>query len=259
MKLLRSPQFRALFWLVFLYALAAVLFIYTPGSNQAMLDAIGENAGPQLPRWQLALANCLLIFVVYLPLGTLGLWLARRGGLPGIYKPGDSPRQWAVQPCLIGVGVGLVLVALDQAAQRLGYGTGFPHPPFPASILASLTAGIGEEILFRLFLMSLWVVIFGWLFRRVLSPSRAQSAALIAANLLAALAFGASHLATVMVLTGAASPLELPLWMLGQVFLLNGILGVTAGMLFARRGAIAAMGVHFWADMVWHVLYGLIG
>jgi hypothetical protein len=46
--------------------------------------------------------------------------------------------------------------------------------------------------------------------------------------------------------------------MLAEIFLLNGLLGVVAGGLFARRGAVAAMGVHFWADIVWHVVYGII-
>jgi hypothetical protein len=152
-----------------------------------MLDALGEAAGPQLPLWQIALANCLLIFAVYLPLGTLGLWLAQRCGLPGVYRPGDTLWPRYGQPLVLGVVVGLVLVIVDLAVQRLGFGASFPHPPFPASILASLSAGIGEEILFRLFLMSLWVVIFRWLLGWVVGPPQAQAAALVAANILAAL------------------------------------------------------------------------
>jgi hypothetical protein len=37
----------------------------------------------------------------------------------------------------------------------------FPHSAFPFSILASLGAGIGEEIILKLFLLSFWAFILG--------------------------------------------------------------------------------------------------
>ena len=37
------------------------------------------------------------------------------------------------------------------------------------------------------------------------------------------------------------------------------LLGLAAGRLSWRDGLVAAMGVHFWADMIWHVVWPLLG
>jgi hypothetical protein len=78
------------------------------------------------------------------------------------------------------------------------------------------------------------------------------------ANVIAALAFGAGHLGTVMVMTGASSLSELNPLLLVEIFLLNGVMGLVAGERYMKDGLVAAAGVHFWADIVFHVLYGLI-
>jgi membrane protease YdiL (CAAX protease family) len=127
------------------------------------------------------------------------------------------------------------------------------HPPFPISIFASLTAGIGEEILFRGFVFGLWGLLLNWLLKRF----NGRTAALWIANVIAALAFGAGHLGTVLVLTGAASLAEVNPVLLLEVFLLNGIIGLVAGQRYMKDGLVAAAGVHFWTDMVWHVTWGL--
>jgi hypothetical protein len=33
---------------------------------------------------------------------------------------------------------------------------------------------------------------------------------------------------------------------------------VWGGWAVVRDGLVAAIGIHFWADVVWHVLYGLV-
>jgi membrane protease YdiL (CAAX protease family) len=120
--------------------------------------------------------------------------------------------------------------------------------------LASLSAGIGEEILFRGFVFGLWGFLVNWLFKRFVG----RDVTLWIANVLAALAFGAGHLGTVLLLTGASSPAELNPVLLVEVFLLNGVMGLIAGQRYMKDGLVAAAGIHFWADVVFHVLYGLI-
>ena len=72
-----------------------------------------------------------------------------------------------------------------------------------------------------------------------------------------ALAFGAGHLGTLFIITGATSLSEVSPVLLGEMFLLNGIVGLVAGERYMKDGLVAAAGVHFWADMVFHVLWGL--
>jgi len=61
-----------------------------------------------------------------------------------------------------------------------------------------------------------------------------------------------------MFLAGASSPLALPAVELLELLVLNGALGLLAGRAFLRYGLLAASGVHFWADIVWHALFPLL-
>ena len=62
-----------------------------------------------------------------------------------------------------------------------------------------------------------------------------------------------------MMLTDVATPDQIPTLVLIEMFLLNGLLGMVAGERFMKDGLVAAIGVHFWADIVWHVLAPLVG
>ena len=77
------------------------------------------------------------------------------------------------------------------------------------------------------------------------------------ANIIAAIAFGAGHLGTIFFLTHAASFSDLSPVLLTETFLLNGIIGLIAGQRYMKDGLVAAAGVHFWTDVVFHVIYGL--
>jgi membrane protease YdiL (CAAX protease family) len=201
----------------------------------------------------LGLINVGIILVFYGLFGLAGWWFARKLGLPGIFSEDGNWRRWALIPFGLGMLCGLVLIAGDLIFAPINGVGHFPHPGFPISILASLSAGIGEEILFRGFVFGLWGLILNWLFKRF----NGRTAALWIANLIAALAFGAGHLGTAVVLTGVASPAELSPVLLAEIFLLNGIVALVAGERYMKDGLVAAAGVHFWADMVWHVVWGL--
>lgn len=243
--------------LVALYAVAAVIYVLMPGGGLAMADAFDQPA-LDIPRWQLALANAALILLLYGTLGFAGLWLARKAGLPGLFRRGARGGELVWRPMQTGISVGIVLVLGDTLARLVGDFPGFPHPPFPASILASFTAGVGEEILFRLVVMSLWTAILTWLLSRLAGGRAGRRWALWVANGIGALSFAAAHLGTGMVVFGARTPLTLPPVVLAEIILLNGLVGVVAGVAFARDGLIAASGIHFWADVVWHVIFGAL-
>jgi membrane protease YdiL (CAAX protease family) len=199
---------------------------------------------------------------VYGVAGLAGLWFARKLDLPGTYRAGAGWNGWFLLPLLYGLVVGVIIVTVDRLftpAIQASLGTaqqwqGFTHPPFPVSLIASATAGIGEEILFRSFVLGFWAFLLNMLLRRW----GATQAALWIANGIAAVAFAFSHIATATFLLGVATPAELPQPVLVELLLLNGILGLVAGGLSFRDGLVAAIGVHFWADIVWHTLYPLI-
>lgn len=154
------------------------------------------------------------------------------------------------QGCLLDHSISAPQVFNDVEAIVLGR----THPPFPTSILASISTGIGEEILTRMFVFGLWRLILNWLFKRC----NGRTAAVWIASLIAALAFGAGQLGTVFILTGASSPAELAPAVLAEVFLLNGLIGLVVGERYVKDGLIAATGVHFWTDVVFHCHVGLV-
>lgn len=254
----RNPQRSVLVALVVLYVLAAVAYVLLAG-DLASAAGMPEAEMPDVPRWVLALANGGIVLVVYAPAGLVGLWLARKAGLPGVFRRDGGLKYWLWLPMALGLVAGGLLVGIDALSQRYLGVEAFSHPPFPVSILASFTAGVGEEIVFRLLLMSFWVLVFKWLLNRLSPEASTRTWSLWLANLIAALAFGAAHMGVVMAMLGASSPAGIPPITLVQMFLLNGIIGLLAGWAFARDGLVAAAGVHFWTDIVWHVLYGLVG
>jgi len=220
--------------------------------NQFMAAQEIPEPFASMPGWLLGLANAGIVLVVYGLLGMAGYWFARKLSLPGIYREGAGWRHWVVAPMAIGAAVGIALIVGDALFAWVAEDwTGFPHPEFPLSIIASATAGIGEEILFRLFVMGLWA----FLLDLALRKWNARRVALWAGNVIAALAFGVAHLPATMMATGVASPVDLPTVAIVEVFVLSGLVGVVVGERYMREGLIAAVGIHFWADVVWHILW----
>ncbi len=250
---MKRKQILVFFVLLIIYALCAFL------TYALFADQLAMVAGVPLPDMGVSnivmgLANAGIILVFYGLFGLAGYWFARKLELPGIFREDGDWRSWVLVPLVLGALCGLVLIIGDfvfAPVNDLGH---FPHPAFPLSILASISAAIGEEILFRGFVFGLWGFILNWLLRRF----NGRSAALWIANIIAALAFGAGHLGSVMVIANATTPAELSPVLVIEILLLNGILGLVAGRQYMKVGLIGAIGVHFWADIVWHVLWGLI-
>jgi membrane protease YdiL (CAAX protease family) len=202
----------------------------------------------------LGLVNAGIVLVVYGAVGLIGYWFARKLELPGIFSEDGIWRRWFAIPLVLGLVCGVIVLIGDLLFAPInGFGR-FPHPAFPSSFLASISAGIGEEILFRGFVFGLWGLILTWLLKRF----NGRTLALWIANLIAALAFGAGHLGTLLFLTGASSLAELNPVLIVEVFLLNGLIGLIAGERYMKDGLVAAVGIHFWADVVFHVVWGLV-
>jgi membrane protease YdiL (CAAX protease family) len=218
----------------------------------------GQPLSPELaaiPPWQLGLINALIALVAYALFGLAGLLFARKLGLPGILRGNAGWRAWVIEPFLIGIPLGLVVIIGDRLSAYIGHWSGFTHPPFPLSIIASATAGIGEEILFRMFVLGLWAFLLNLILRRW----KATRVALWIGNVIAALAFAAGHLPTVMIMLHVTTPEALPPIILVEMLVLNGVIGLVCGARYMRDGLVAAAGIHFWADVVWHVIFPLIG
>ena len=175
----------------------------------------------------------------------LEAWCARRR---------VSRQEWlrlAAAP-LAGVALGGLVVAwirwgplFGSAALRERFAA-IARSPRAVWWAAVAYSGVVEEIVFRLFLLSLVV----WVLRRNRLPSRRWplSGVVWIAILVAALAFGAAHLSK-----WSAEISRLPSLAV-SILLLNGIVGTILGYLYRRFGLEVAILCHFGGDFAVYIL-----
>ncbi|MDZ7685342.1 MAG: CPBP family glutamic-type intramembrane protease [Gammaproteobacteria bacterium] len=214
-------------------------------------SSLEPRCGSGLPAW-------LAAFV--------GLWAARKLGL-GVplleaWRYG-GPIERRVGPmaliaCALGIASAIFIIALDfflfVPLDREGVGhLATNHPPAWMGLLASVYGGISEEILLRLFLLSVLALGMRYLFDSLggRRDSPLPSAIFWTANLFVAILFGLGHL------PATAELITLTSVIVARAIVLNGVVGLIAGFLFWRRGLEMAMVCHFSADIVLHVLYPL--
>jgi membrane protease YdiL (CAAX protease family) len=217
---------------------------------------------------QLVLYALLRNLVLLVPAAGLGLLVARRIGLGAPYLESwldGAPRPaepwssivrpalfWAVVTALVAFGVDAIFL--------YGLGVDFPAPEIHARIdvawwrsgLASFWAPFAEEIVDRLFLLSLlaWL---GMKLFRVAGEGRGRMVAFWGANLATALFFGWYHIGNEE-LFAAAVPAIVAL----RTVLIILPVGLAFGWLYLRRGLEAAILSHFVIDIIVHVVRPLV-
>jgi membrane protease YdiL (CAAX protease family) len=259
---------KGLNWRIFFILLGAATLggiAILPYAFELQADALEQSPIPMNLLIPLQIVQNTIFFAVVI---ALGLAAANRTGL-GLpileSKLAGGPihaqlRSILPVSLLLGVVVSIVIIVLDLyifspaltaelGEQSSALGLQGAQPAAWKGLLASLYGGINEEILLRLFMMS----VLAWLggFIRKTPEGKPTTTILWIANILAAVLFGLGHL--------PATALLLPLTTLVilRAILLNGIAGVAFGYLYARHGLESAMLAHFTADIVLHVLLAL--
>jgi hypothetical protein len=237
----------------------------------AILPYVAELQGPALreaaPKAGMGVPALLAISavqgIVFLGISSrIGIWAARRAGLtfPVFDALGArKPVSWSGSAALVAITAGLLGGALDVALDVFAFAPpaaialNGSQPAAWKGFLASFYGGFSEEILLRLFFLSLLVLGFR---RVVLGRNSAgrptPSAAFWTANVLVALAFGLAHL------PGAAAIVPLTASLVVRAIALNGILGLLFGEFYRRWGFEMAILAHFCADIALHVVPPLV-
>ena len=217
--------------------------------------------GSLLPAQQLpaskpviALVSAAIALVLYGGLGFVGLKLSQKLGFADLWDPKVSNKQRFLLPAFIGIGLGIFFIIADAIFSQFQALGPLPHPPFPTSLVGSAAAGIGEELIFRLFFISFGV----WLISYVVLKGKWQDQVFWIVAFLSALAFALGHLPSMMLLLDFKTVSEIPPVLMSEIILLNGVLSLFAAYYFRKFGFLAAVGIHFWADVVWHVIWGVI-
>lgn len=244
-----SRSTKTFFILVTIHACLSAIYIFVPQISGLPLDTSTLPASPIL----IALAVFGIVMLVYGGFGYIGLFLTRRVGWPDLWEPTVSNKQRFWLPVKWGALIGLIIVISDFVVGHFTDAGNFPHPGFPGSILASYSAGVGEEAIFRLFFITFWF----WLLSKVIFKKINANLIFWIVATLSALSFAAGHLPSFMTLTGATSISQIPPITMIEIFVLNSVLSFPAAYYFRKYGILVAMGIHFWADIVWHVIYPL--
>jgi hypothetical protein len=259
-------------WRIFFILLGAATFgviaviPYSLAVQQMSLARL--QALTPMPVWMLLTLQILQNVVLFAVAIGLGLLAANRIGL-GLpilearlagEKVGGRVRAILPISIIVGVVGSLVIIGIDAwgfgPAMKTQLGALMadlsPQTLQPAAwkgLLASFYGGIDEEILLRLFLMS----VLAWLGKFISHrpDGRPTTAVLWVANVLAAILFGLGHLPA----TAAILPIT-PL-VIARAIVLNGLLGIAFGYLYMTRGLGSAMVSHFSADIVLHVVLAL--
>lgn len=184
-----------------------------------------------------------------LVLGVIGIFLGKKVGL---WKDETSITK---TPLVIAVFGGLLGGFAMILSDILFFGrysevimSSYASKPTIPYVLGTVTYGaVIEEVMLRLFLMSLIAFVLHKLFWR--KNEDTPVAALIIANIFSALLFAAGHLPATFMLMGA-SPM-----IIFRCFLLNGGLGVLFGWLYRKYGLRYAMiahgGCHVVSKLIW--------
>lgn len=259
----KRPFSLKVFLIVLLGAVFGLIAVipYTLTLQSETLKAVD----PGMPLGLLLVIQILLNAAVYGVFVSIGLLLANRIGLGLPFIEGWLKKEpiWdrfprvLVVSVIVGVVGGLVIIGLDtwvfgppMKAMLQNLNITIPesiHPPAWQGFLASFEGGITEEVLLRLFVLTL----LAWLGSLVShdEQGRPSLGVLWVANILAAVLFGLGHLP-------ATAAIGLPLngLVVMRAIVLNGLLGIAFGWLYWTRGLESAVIAHFSADIVLHVI-----
>lgn len=215
--------------------------LYDAATRQAILEQLGS-----LDEFCLAVAVQYLVYTAFC--GFTGFLLAKAVGL---FRPFGFERRATMRTLALSAACG-VLFALDRPVFRRlipGVAALYEGGLSAANLLASvLLGGVVEEIMLRLFLMSLLALLLRKLFFR--SRAETPDGVFVAANVICALVFAAGHLPATISTFGGLTPL-----LVFRCFLLNGAFGLAFGWLYCRYGIWYAMlghiTVHVISKLIW--------
>ena len=181
--------------------------------------------------------------------GVLGILLGKKTGLWKDERALQNPGLKAAN--IVAIIGGMVLILSDLLffgpRCRVIMDSYAVKPTLTYIVAAALYGGVIEEVMLRLFLMSLVAFVLHKLFWR--KRKQTPVAALIVANILSALLFAAGHLPATATLMGLTPML------IFRCFLLNGGIGLLFGWLYRKYGLRYAMiahgGCHVVSKLIW--------
>src|SRR5687768_7839992 len=201
----------------------------------------------------LALLSLLQSTVLLAIATSLGLFFAKKVGfkfpvLEQVLSGKSNAIQWKDLlrlPIVLGILTAIIIFFVDWLFKLAGVVIDdkyITEIPIWQRFLAAFYGGIGEEILLRLFLVSMLVFVFGKIIRSEAPLSR--SGLVWSAIVITSIIFGLGHL------PATSAVIELTPLVIARAVALNGIAGLVLGWLYWKRGLESAIVAHFTADLM---------
>lgn len=226
-----------------------------------MQDLLGESLMEQvrelgIEQSTLEVLIVLQSAVMYIFCALVGVIIYARAGfklpvfenLLGMSQEPVQWKSWLAWSLGGGLLVGGTVVLGDYIFLQLGSPLSLFESALPVwwkGLLGAVSAGIGEELMFRLFLMTLLTL----LLSKVLKGKKGLAVGV--SIFFVAVVFGIMHLPATMAIV------QLTPLVLVRALLLNGIGGIVFGFLYWKKGLESAMLAHFITDTVVHGLLQL--
>lgn len=224
--------------------LAILPYIFTIQSN--IISEIN------IPLPQLILLQILQTTILFAVIIFLGLLSANKVGfkipvLTALLKGSDfkKPLVSGLRISIIsGILVAGIIIILDWIFMQAGVTLNSPSdtPELWKRFLAAFYGGISEEVMMRLFLVS----VISWILLRLIGNKTIEKSnwVVLSAILFAAIVFGIGHIPVTAIYT------EITPLVIARAILLNGIGGIVFGLLYWKKGFEFAVISHFTADIL---------
>jgi hypothetical protein len=253
-------RFKTFWLLLLLFVLAAIAILPHSRAIKTLAYQAGESDKMNIPIFESLVWTAGMGLIMGALFIWIGFWLSARaklgapvlaGMISGKSMSDLISRKVVITSILMGVVISVFLLGLLDI-QKSFFSIDppkFKHPSALPSFLASFSAGITEEIIFRLGLMSLIVSVLQYFVKRK-TPS---NKIIWTGNIVAGVIFGLIHLPM------SNNYYELTSIVIGTTVIGNTITGTTFGWIFWRYGLLMAMLAHFCFDIVFHVIASPFG
>ena len=188
-------------------------------------------------------AMSLPMIAVAITLGAVGMYLAPKCGFADMLDERVPNTQRFGIPFATGAALGLLIVVLDRVAPM----SADIQTRFPDSVIVFVQAGLVEEILIHLFLISLLY----WLFSVKLLKRRYPEIVFWSVSIGAALAYWLFQMNAVM----TYFPQKFSMLFAVQTFVIISVTITLGAYYFRTYGFLAAVSLRYGFYLVWHILW----
>lgn len=233
---MKSLNWRVFFTLLLMSVLS--VFAVFPYVLSLQGDIIRQIGQPIVLIFVLQLFQSIILFSIAI---FIGLYLIKKINFHLPFSDGKAVKDTLSLSVILGFITAVIIYGTDYLFTFLGsaISTNQNLAPVWQKLLAAFYGGVSEEILLRLFVMTLFI----WIGMKITRQSLPAKTVIIISIFLAAIIFGLGHLPITASLT-TITPL-----IIFRAIILNGIGGIVFGWLFWKKGLESAMIAHFTADI----------